>query len=123
MESKKQFSTMDEYISACPENVQVVLKKIRQIVLRAAPDVVEKISYKMPAFDLNGKGLVYLAAWKNHISMYPIPGGTEAFKKELLPYIGSKGTIKLPLDKPIPYDLVEKIVRARIKQNLAGSIV
>jgi len=114
---------MDEYISACPADAQVVLEKIRQTVHRAAPEAVETISYKMPAFDLNGKCLVYFASWKNHISMYPIPGGSEAFKKELSPYIASKGTIKLPLGKPIPYDLVEKIVQARIVQNLAGSII
>lgn len=123
MTTQKQFSTIDEYISACPADTQVVLEKIRQTVHRAAPEAVETISYKMPAFELNGKCLVYLAAWKSHISMYPVPGGTEAFKKELSPYIENKSTIKLPLNKPIPYDLVEKIVQARVKQNLAGPVV
>jgi uncharacterized protein YdhG (YjbR/CyaY superfamily) len=116
--TKKQFKTIDEYISTCPEDVQIILEKIRQTILKVAPEAVETISYQIPTFKLNGKYLVYFAAWKDHIAMYPIPKSTDAFQKELSPYIHGKGTIHLPLDKPIPYDLVEKIVKSRMEQNL-----
>ena len=118
METKKQFSTIDEYINTCPDDVQGILKKIKEIIQKNAPDVQETISYKMPAFNLNGKCLVYFAAWKDHIAIYPIPAATGVFQKELLPYIGGKGTVRIPLNKPVPYDLVEKIVKSRMKQSL-----
>jgi uncharacterized protein YdhG (YjbR/CyaY superfamily) len=116
--TKKQFTTIDEYINTCPEDVQIILEKIRQTIQKVAPEAVETISYQIPTFKLNGKYLVYFAAWKDHIAMYPIPKSTDAFQKELSPYIHSKGTIRLPLDKPIPYNLVEKIVKSRMEQNL-----
>lgn len=114
----KKFKTMDEYINTFPKNVQIILEKMRQTMQQAAPEAIEAISYQMPTFKLNGKNLVYFAAWKNHIGLYPTPSGIEAFKKELSPYKMSKGSIQFPINEPIPYDLVIKIVKYRVKENL-----
>ncbi len=114
---KKQFKTVDQYIKTFPKDVQRILEKMRQIIREAAPEAVEAISYQMPTFKLNGKYLVYFAAWKNHIGFYPIPSGIEAFKKELSPYKVAKGSVQFPIEKPIPYDLVRKIVIFRMKEN------
>jgi len=114
----KQFSTIDEYIKTFPKNIQSILEKMRQTVKKAAPEAVETISYQMPTFKLNGKNLVYFAAFENHIGFYPLPSGIEAFKKQLSPYKQGKGSVQFPLVKPIPYDLVEEIVKARVKENL-----
>jgi uncharacterized protein YdhG (YjbR/CyaY superfamily) len=110
MTDKKLFTTIDEYISTFPHDIQVILEKVRQSIQKAAPDAVETISYGMPTFDLKGKHLVFFAGWKHHISLYPIPAGDAAFQQELSHYKRAKGTIQFPLDKPIPYDLVEQIV-------------
>ena len=115
---KKQFKTMDEYIKTFPKDVQNILEKMRQTIREAAPEVVEAISYQMPTFKLNGKNLVHFAAFKNHIGFYPIPSGIEAFKKELSSYKQGKGSVQFPIEKPIPYDLVKKFVKYRVKENL-----
>jgi len=114
---EKQFKTIDEYIEASPKDVQGILQRLRLTIRKAAPEAVETISYQMPTFKLNGKGLVYFAAFKNHIGLYPIPSGIEAFKKELSRYKQGKGSVQFPIDKPIPYDLVRRIVRFRAKEN------
>ena len=111
-----QFKTIDEYIKASPKDVQSILQRLRLTIQKAAPEAVETISYQMPTFKLNGKGLVYFAAFKNHIGFYPIPSGIEAFKKELSRYKQGKGSVQFPIDKPIPYDIVRKIVRFRAKE-------
>ena len=116
--SKKQLKTVDEYIAAFPKEVQDILEKIRSTVRESAPKAEEAISYGIPAFSLNGKGLVYFGAWKNHIGFYPTPSGIEAFKKELAPFKLEKGSVQFPLNKPIPYDLVKKIVRYRVTEIL-----
>ena len=116
--SKKQLKTVDEYIAAFPKEVQGVLEKIRSTIRKSAPKAEEAISYGIPAFSLKGRGLVYFAAWKNHIGFYPTPSGIEAFKKELAPFKQEKGSVQFPLDKPIPYDLVKKIVRYKVTENL-----
>jgi uncharacterized protein YdhG (YjbR/CyaY superfamily) len=120
---RKQFETIDDYIKTFPTYVQNILEKMRQIIRKAAPEAVEAISYQMPTLKLNGKNLVHFAAFKNHIGFYPIPSGIEAFRRELSPYKQGKGSVQFPVDKPIPYDLVEKIVRFRVKEirNLVGS--
>ena len=112
----KKFETIDEYIGSFPEHVQRVLEKLRATVREATPEALEPISYDMPTFNLNGERLVYFSAWKNHIGFYSIPEGNEAFKKELSPYAGEKGSLRFPLDKPIPYDLVKKIVMFRMRE-------
>ncbi|MCA1554752.1 MAG: DUF1801 domain-containing protein [Chloroflexi bacterium] len=110
--------TIDEYIAAFPPDVQRILKKIRATIRNAAPDAQETIKYQVPTFILNGN-LVYFAAFKNHIGFYPVPSGIEQFKQELAAYKQGKGSIQFPLDRPIPYDLITKIVRFRVKENLA----
>jgi uncharacterized protein YdhG (YjbR/CyaY superfamily) len=109
--------TIDEYIAAFPKNVQDILRELRQVIRDSAPESEEAISYQMPAFKLNGI-LVWFAAFKNHIGFYPKTSAIVAFKKELSDYEVSKGTIRFPLDKPIPFDLVRKIVKYRVKENL-----
>ena len=115
--TEKQFETIDEYIQTFPEEVQSILEKMRQTIRRAAPEAEEAISYQIPAFKLNGN-LVWFAAFKNHIGFYPVITGIQAFKKELSPYKGAKGSVQFPMEKPIPYDLVKKIVMFRRKENL-----
>ena len=115
MESKEH-STIDEYIRACPKPVQARLKEIRRIIHEAAPEAQERISYKMPAFTLDGN-LVYFAAFANHIGFYPIPSGIEKFKAELSKFKTSKGGIQFPLDEPLPGELIRKIVVFRAAEN------
>ncbi|WP_409228717.1 iron chaperone [Gudongella sp. SC589] len=108
---------IDEYIEQFPDDVQEILKKIRRIIRDAAPDATEKISYKMPTFYLNGN-LVHFAAFKSHIGFYPTPSGISSFENELAPYKRAKGSVRFPLDKPIPYNLIDRIVRFRVEENL-----
>ncbi len=110
--------SIDDYIAAFPKDVQAILQKIRATIHDAAPGAQETIKYQMPTFVLNGN-LVYFAAFKNHIGFYPIPTGIERFQKELAPYKQGKGSVQFPLDKPIPYNLIRKIVTFRVKENLA----
>ena len=109
--------TIDEYIASFPPEIQAKLEKLRTTIRKAAPKAEETIKYMMPTFTLNGN-LVHFAAFKNHIGFYPAPKGIEAFKKELASYELSKGTIRFPLDKPMPYALIGKIVKLRVEQNL-----
>lgn len=116
MDTKKP-KNIDEYIAAFPTDVQEILEKVRTTVQKAAPDSVEKISYAMPAFEQNGI-VVYFAAFKNHIGLYALPSGHETFKEELSKYKSGKGSVQFPLDQPIPFDLITKIVKFRVKENL-----
>lgn len=111
----KQFKTIDEYVRVFPKDVRDILEEIRQTIQRAAPDAEETISYQIPAFKLNGKTLAYFAAFKKHIGFYP--PAPKAFKKEVAPYAGPKGNLKFPMDKPIPFDLVRRIVEFRVKEG------
>ncbi len=108
---------VDEYIAGFPRDIQEILVKIRSTIRKAAPGAEEKISYQMPTFTLNGN-LVHFAAFKEHIGFYPTPSGTEKFQRELSAYKGGKGSIRFPLDEPIPFALIEKIVRFRVKESL-----
>ena len=121
MESKKVgFVSIDEYIATFPQKIQQILEEIRVTIKVAAPEAKEKISYQMPTFDLKGN-LVHFAAFKNHIGFYPTPSGIQKFKKELSVYEGAKGSVQFPLDKPIPYDLISKIVKFRVEENMANA--
>jgi uncharacterized protein YdhG (YjbR/CyaY superfamily) len=111
---------VDEYIAAQPKNIRVVLNKLRATIKAAAPKAEEVISYQMPAYKHHGM-LVYFAAWPNHIGFYPTPAGIKAFEKELSAYEGSKGTIKFPIDKTIPFSLISKIVKYRVKENVMNA--
>lgn len=109
---------IDEYIAGFPNEVQQILEKIRLAIRKAAPDAEETISYRIPTFTLAGSYLIYFAAYKEHIGLYPAPRGHERFKQELSAYEGGKGTIRFPLDKPIPFGLIRRIVKFRAKANL-----
>jgi uncharacterized protein YdhG (YjbR/CyaY superfamily) len=109
--------TIDEYIAGFPPDVQEILQKIRRTIRKAAPGAEETIKYQMPTFTLKGN-LVFFAAFKKHIGFYPVPTGVEAFKKELSVYEGGRGSIRFPLDKPIPFGLISRIVKFRVKENL-----
>jgi len=109
--------TVDEYIAGFPHEIQEILEKIRMTIREAAPDAGETIKYQMPTFTLKGN-LVHFAAFKKHIGLYPTPTATERFRKELSVYSGGKGSVQFPLDKPVPYGLIGRIVKFRVKENL-----
>lgn len=118
MEGKKEPpATIDEYIERCPQDVQPILASIRAVIKESAPEAVERISYQMPAFYLNGN-LVYFGAHTRHIGFYPTGSGIAAFKEELSAYKWSKGAVQFPLDEPIPYELISRIVKFRVAENL-----
>ncbi len=117
MTDKKPLTTIDEYISIFPADIQVILEKVRQAIHKAAPEAAETMSYAIPTFDLNGKHVVFFAGWKHHISLYPLPAGDEAFQQQVAHYKRAKGSIQFPFDKPIPYDLVEQIVTLLIEET------
>jgi uncharacterized protein YdhG (YjbR/CyaY superfamily) len=108
--------SIDEYIADFSNEVQDILQKIRTIVKEAAPDAAEAIKYQIPTFVLNGN-LVHFAAFEKHIGFYPTPSGIEQFKDELSTYKNAKGSVQFPLGSPIPYKLIEKIVKFRVKEN------
>ena len=108
---------IDEYIASFPKDIQEILEKVRTTIRQAAPDAEETIKYQMPTFTLKGN-LVHFGAFKKHIGFYPTPTGTEEFKNELSVYEGAKGSVRFPLDKPIPFDLISRIVEFREKENL-----
>jgi uncharacterized protein YdhG (YjbR/CyaY superfamily) len=110
---------IDDYIADFPADVQEVLQKIRITIKKAAPKAEEAISYKIPTFNLKGQYLIYFAAYKKHIGLYPVPSGDEEFNEEISIYQAGKGTLRFPLDKPIPYKLISKIVKIRAKENSA----
>ena len=109
---------IDEYIVSFSPEIQAILEKIRLTIRQAAPDAQETISYNMPAFALNGI-LVYFAAFKKHIGLYPPVRGDASLEKSISPYAGEKGSLRFPLDQPIPYHLIERIVNLRAKQNMS----
>ncbi|MCA9837323.1 MAG: DUF1801 domain-containing protein [Trueperaceae bacterium] len=115
--TKTNFKSVDEYIATFSPDTQELLQSIRDTVLKAAPEATEAISYQMPTFKLKGKNLVHFAAFKNHIGFYPTPNGIEEFKEELSQYKGAKGSVQFPLDQPIPYDLISRVVAFRVGEN------
>jgi uncharacterized protein YdhG (YjbR/CyaY superfamily) len=118
MDNKKSgFTSIDEYIATFPEDVQETLQALRATIKAAAPDATEKISYQMPTFYLKGN-LVHFAAFKNHIGFYPVPSAIEAFQDELSVYKRSKGAVQFPLDQPMPLDLISRLVKFRVEENL-----
>ena len=119
--ARPKFKTIDEYIATFPESIQEILEKLRGVIKASAPGAEEAIAYGIPTFRLNGN-LVHFAAFKDHISFFPTSSPIPAFKKELAPYLQSKGTIRFPLGKPIPFGLVKKIVKYRVAETLQGPI-
>ena len=115
--NKTSPKNIDEYIADFPLDIQEILKKVRATIKKAAPDAEELINYGIPTFTLKGN-LVHFAGFKTHIGFYPTPSGIEKFKKDLSVYKWAKGSVQFPLDKPIPYGLITKIVKFRVKENM-----
>jgi uncharacterized protein YdhG (YjbR/CyaY superfamily) len=113
---------IEEYISNFPIEVQSILREIRKLIQKEAPESIESFAYGMPAYKTNGKPLVYFAGFKNHIGFYATPSGHIEFSKELSNYKQGKGSVQFPLNKPIPMDLIRKIVQFRVKENLSKSV-
>jgi uncharacterized protein YdhG (YjbR/CyaY superfamily) len=118
MAKPKKAKDIDDYISKFPDDVQAILQKVRETIRQAAPEAKETISYMMPAFRQHGI-LVYFAAWEKHIGMYPPISGNKTLEKAIARYAGPKGNLQFPLDAPMPFDLIERIVKLRVKQNAA----
>ena len=118
MTPKTRFENIDEYISARPQSVRKILERIRRVIRKAAPGAQETISYGIPAFRLDGI-LLYFAAFKNHIGLYPPVRGDARLQRAIAPYAGEKGNLQFRLDQPIPYELIERIAKFRASQNLA----
>ncbi len=119
--AKKAFTSIDEYIAACPEETHERLQAIRAEIKKVAPDAKEKISYQIACFELNGRNLIHFAGWKKHVSLYPIPAGSEAFESEISKYADGKGTLKFPLDEPMPIKLIRQIVKYRVADHLRNN--
>ncbi len=115
--SKIAYKSIDEYIAQFSPEIQDILQALRRVIKEVAPDAEEKISYQMPAFAFHGI-LVYFAACKNHIGFYPTASGIAVFQHEFSEYKSSKGAVQFPLDKPIPYELVSKVVKFRVEENM-----
>jgi uncharacterized protein YdhG (YjbR/CyaY superfamily) len=114
---KTHFQSVDAYIAACPPQSQKRLQKVREIIQRSVPAATEKISYQIACFELNGRNLVHFAGWEKHISLYPVPAGDEAFERQIEPYVAGKGTLKFPLDKPLPVKLIKRVVELHVTAN------
>lgn len=110
--------SVDQYIAGFPPGVQAILQRIRRTIRSTAPAAQEAISYQIPAFTLDGKYLIYFAGFRDHVSVYPAPRGAREFQKELAAYRGGKGTVRFPLDKPLPVGLIRRIVKFRMKERL-----
>jgi uncharacterized protein YdhG (YjbR/CyaY superfamily) len=115
--NKAGFVSIDQYIATFPKDVQAMLEAMRAAIRAAAPEAEEKISYQMPTFFLNGN-LVHFAAYKHHIGFYPAPRGILAFKRELARYKGAKGSVQFPIDEPLPLELIGRIVKYRVAENM-----
>jgi uncharacterized protein YdhG (YjbR/CyaY superfamily) len=115
----EQPATVDEYIASFPDEVQVVLEKVRQSIRNVAPEAGETISYKIPTMTLDGRYLVYFAGWQHHISLYPLPGVDDDLEHELARYRTGTGTLRFPLNEPIPYDLIKRVVTLLAQQRSA----
>jgi len=117
MAARSTANSIDEYIREFPPETRETLEELRALIKAAAPDATETISYAIPTFDLNGRHLVHFAGFKRHIGFYPIPSAIEAFRKELEPYKSGKGSAQFPLAKPLPVDLIRRIIEFRVAEN------
>jgi uncharacterized protein YdhG (YjbR/CyaY superfamily) len=115
-----RFQTIDEYIASFPDAVRPTLEAVRRAIREATPTTEEGISYGIPAFGLDGRFIVWFAGWKRHISLYPVPSGDPGLAADLAPYVAAKGTLRFPLDQPIPLDLIGRIAVELVRERLAG---
>ncbi len=118
---KLNVTSVDDYIATFPKDIQVHLVKVRGTILEKAPEAAENISYGMPTYKINGKPIVYFAAHKNHIGFYATPTGHREFVEELSKYKSGKGSVQFPIDQPIPFDLIARIVEFRVKENSSNA--
>lgn len=121
MSERSTATTIDAYIAEFPAEVRERLEQVRTLVREIAPDATETISYAIPTFDLNGKHLVHFAGYAKHVGFYPAPTGMEAFKEDFAPYQTGKGSVRFPLDQPLPVDLIRRIVEFRVAENTGAS--
>lgn len=117
MANSHHYENIDQYIATYPQATQDILQKVRQLVQQLAPEATEAISYNIPAFKLDGTMLIFFAGWKEHISLYPIPKGDDAFRQAIEPYVQGRGTLQFPLSKPIPYKLIQQVIEAALSQR------
>lgn len=117
MTEQSKLTPIDAYIAGFTPDVQTILQQIRTIIRELVPEAKEKISYQMPAVTLDGRNLIYFAAFKKHIGIYPPVQGDESLMQALAPYLGEKGNLKFPLNEPMPYPLIREVVIARVKQH------
>lgn len=115
--AEPKFQSLDEYIAACPPDSQDYLQQIRKLIRSLVPDAKERISYQIAAFERNGKNIIHFAGWKKHVSLYPVPAGSEAFERQIAKYVDGKGTLKFPLDEPLPLKLIERVVKLHLEAN------
>lgn len=118
MSNRSTAGSIDEYIAEFSQGTQKALQEMRALIKATAPDAIEAISYAIPTFDLNGKHLVHFAGYANHVGFYPVPSALEAFEDELAPYRHGKGSAQFPLDKPLPADLIRRVVEFRVDENM-----
>jgi uncharacterized protein YdhG (YjbR/CyaY superfamily) len=118
-----KFTSINEYVLTLPENAQKAMLEVIATIKDNVPDAEEHISYNMPAFKANGEYFIHFSAWKNHIGMYPIPAGNEAFQKQVEPYRSAKSSLNFPLDKPMPIKLITKFIKFKITENLKSTKV
>ena len=119
--AENKFASVDEYIGALPADVQEVLQEVRRTVRAVVPDAGEKISYQIPTVTLDGKALLYFSGWKEHVALYPIPPVDDDLAAAIEPYRSGKGTLKFPLNKPIPYDLITRLTQAFVAARAQSS--
>jgi uncharacterized protein YdhG (YjbR/CyaY superfamily) len=119
MANRSIAGSIDEYIAGFPPETQKVLEELRALIKSCAPDAIETISYAIPTLDLNGRHLVHFAGYERHVGFYPIPSGMEAFEAELKSFKRGKGSVQFPLDRPLPMDLIRRIVEFRVGENMA----
>jgi len=114
---KNEIKTVEDYLAGFPPGTRKLLRKVRETIQKAAPEAEEVISYRMPAYKLNGV-LVYFTGYQNHIGLYPTASGIQAFQSELTPFKWAKGSVQFPLDRPVPFNLIDKMVQFRVRENL-----
>jgi uncharacterized protein YdhG (YjbR/CyaY superfamily) len=121
MTARSKATSIDGYIAECPAGVQAALAEIRALIKAAAPGATETMSYAIPTFDLNGKHLVHFAGYEKHVGFYPDPSGIAAFREELRPFKSAKGSVQFPLDRPLPSDLIRRMVAYRVNEVGGGA--
>jgi len=119
--AEQKFGSVGEYIGSFPAEVQPILEQVRRAILGAVPGAGETISYQIPTITLGGRPLLYFAGWKHHVSLYPAPAGDEALERRLGPYRSAKSTLKFPLSRPVPYDLITQVAKLSLAQRQGGA--